>query len=63
MQELAASLFKEIGMLEEMTSCLSSALRQENAMVRRSCGSPKEEVEKAFLEKLDTNPPWAKSFL
>lgn len=63
MQELTASLFKEIEMLEEMTSCLSSALRQENASASRSCGSPNKEVEKAFLEKLSTNPLWAKSFL
>ena len=63
MQELTTSLFKEIEMLEEMTSCLNSALRQENASVSRSCGSPNEGVEKAFLEKLNTNPLWAKSFL
>lgn len=63
MQELTASLFKEIEMLEEMTSCLSSALRQENTLAKRSYGSPREEVEKAFMEKLSTNPLWAKSFL
>jgi hypothetical protein len=62
MQELTTSLFKEIEILEEMISCISSALREENALPKSSCGLPNKEIEKAFLEKLGTSSLWAKSF-
>lgn len=55
-------VFKEIEDLEEMTSCLSFALRKKNAQCRRSFGSPTEETERAFFERITSNPLWAKSF-
>jgi len=62
-QDQSKLMFKEIEILEEMTSRLSHALRQENSQSRRSIGSPNNEVEKEFFDKIASNPLWTKSFL